>query len=58
VETHTNIHAGPESPVKAGAIAAEPVTRVDIRNESSIRIQMSDLKLIAKQVELSLGEVE
>ena len=41
-----------------GAIAAERVTRVDIRDESSIRIQIPDLELIAKQVELSLREVE
>src|SRR6185369_4113384 len=53
VESQTEIQPCPESPVEAGALAAESVARIDVRYEAPVSIQRSDLELIAEQVEVA-----
>ena len=58
VEAHTDVQPRPESPVEPGALTAEAVARVNVRHEATVRIQRTDLKLIAEQVEVALRKVE
>ena len=58
VETHAEIQARSGNATEAGAIATEAVARIDVRHEATIGIEMTNLELIAEQVEVSFREVE
>src|SRR6185503_13974181 len=58
VETETEIQPVQVMPVHVPAILTKAVAAVNVRNEAAIRVQRSDSKLIAEQVELSGREVE
>ena len=58
VETDSEIQASPEPPIEASTILAERIASIDVRDEAPIRIQISNLELIAEQVEISLCKVK